>query len=545
MANEIVIKRGLKLGELHAEADRDLLNSCWIDNGYLEKLLDMTSNSSIILGRTGSGKSALLQKISVDAEHTVMLDPDDVSIRFLEHSNIIQFFTEIGVKLDLFYRMLWRHILIVELLKLRYNIRSERDSQNFISTFRQWAVRDKVKKNALEYFTEWGDRFWLETDEQLKELTTKFTSDINARLGSRINHVGMSLESAKGLSEEHKVEICSLANQYVSEIQIRRLAEIFDMLAHNAFNDKQKKYYILIDQLDEDWADTETRYRFIRALVEETKSLKRIPQVKIITALRRDLLDLVFDKTRDAGFQQEKYEAYMVNLSWEKGDLKKMLEKRIQEVYKRQYTSDSVRLEDVFPSAKKKHTREDPIGYILDRTLLRPRDALQFANECFAAASERPRISWEVISTAESNYSTKRLNSLLEEWAEYFPSLDVTLDVLRGIQIPFKRSVLIQRIDDLSVELHDANDDDPVVKDIRAYYDPTSSTSDSAHINTIMMCLYYVGVIGIKISASAPFAWSHINQPRVSQSECKRANGIDVHKMYRRALDISDRNSET
>ena len=129
--------------------------------------------------------------------------------------------------------------------------------------------------------------FWLETDEQLKELTTKFTKDIKSKLGAKYKNVDISLEGAKSLSEETRSEIRSSATQVVSGIQIKRLNEVLDLLAEFAFNDRQKRYYILIDKLDEDWAETETRCRFIRALIEETKSLRRIPQVKIVTALRR------------------------------------------------------------------------------------------------------------------------------------------------------------------------------------------------------------------------------------------------------------------
>lgn len=184
ISNVVQVKRGIKLGELDAEADYNLLEKCFIDNGCLSELLDVNSPKSIVLGRTGSGKSALLHMVSLHAEHSTNLDPNDISIRFLEHSNIIQFFNEIGVKLDLFYRILWRHILTVELLKLRYNLKSKADNQSLLDRIAQWADRDSIKKRALDYFSEWGNKFWLETDEQLKQLTHKFTKDVKAKLGS-------------------------------------------------------------------------------------------------------------------------------------------------------------------------------------------------------------------------------------------------------------------------------------------------------------------------------------------------------------------------
>lgn len=48
-----------------------------------------------------------------------------------------------------------------------------------------------------------------------------------------------------------------------------------------------------------------------------------------------------------------------------------------------------------------------PIEYIIERTLYRPRDVLQFVNECFKIALNRERISWDSIHKAESVYSEK------------------------------------------------------------------------------------------------------------------------------------------
>lgn len=58
-----VILKGLKIGELAAEADHSLLEKCFVDNGQLRQLLDIQSNSSIIVGRTGAGKSAMLRLV--------------------------------------------------------------------------------------------------------------------------------------------------------------------------------------------------------------------------------------------------------------------------------------------------------------------------------------------------------------------------------------------------------------------------------------------------------------------------------------------------
>ncbi|MDA6077463.1 hypothetical protein O0544_17395 [Edwardsiella anguillarum] len=89
--NPITIRQNLKIGELDAESDTLLLESCFVDSGYLNKLLDPFDNSSIVRGRTGAGKSALLHMVMNRAYKCRQLDPNDISIRFLEQSDIIAF----------------------------------------------------------------------------------------------------------------------------------------------------------------------------------------------------------------------------------------------------------------------------------------------------------------------------------------------------------------------------------------------------------------------------------------------------------------------
>jgi hypothetical protein len=178
--NTIAIKRGLRIGDLEAETDKDLLSACFVNTGDIDLLIGVDNPESIVVGRTGSGKSALLLQIQGRVDKTKILDPNDISIRFLEYSDIIQFFEAIGVKLDLFYRLLWRHILTVELLKLRYELKTESDGRGILRRLTDIVARDPVKKEALSYFREWGGKFWLDTDEQLREVTEKLGRELRA-----------------------------------------------------------------------------------------------------------------------------------------------------------------------------------------------------------------------------------------------------------------------------------------------------------------------------------------------------------------------------
>lgn len=537
MENEIRIKKGLKIGELDAESDQKYLDDVFIDNGTISTLIDVEEHASIIVGRTGAGKSALIYKISKSVANPIQIDPTNISIRFLENSNIIQFLNELGIKLDLFYRLLWKHILVLDLIKNRYNIKNQSESTNFLMRISNWKSKNSAKREmALSYFREWGEKFWQDTEEHIKEITDKFASDIKSKLQAKSLPVELSLEGAKSLSLETKSEIKSLANSAVNQIQIQKLNEILDTLEEEAFNDNQKAYHILIDRLDENWAETETRCRFIRALIEEIKSFRKLKQVKIIAAIRQDLLEIVLDKTRDAGFQQEKYEAYFLYIKWNKEDLKKLLERRVSKVYEHQYTKHNVTFEDIFPKPKQ---GQAAIDFLIERTLLRPRDIIQFVNECFLQSESMPYITWRKMTAAEHIYSTKRLKSLLEEWAEYYPSLKYSIELLIEMPSTFTRSQIdSQKLIDLSAELYNL-DDDSCVRVAKNLYDkPTNSQSD--FVSQLIMCFYAIGLIGIKTSATSTFLWSYLDQSNISKSEAKRANQMKVHKMYRLALNIRD-----
>ncbi len=535
--DRITIKKGLKLGELNAEADESLLRSCFIDNGVYARVVDVEDAGTVVVGRTGSGKSALIYHASKTLERSVIIDPENVSIRYLEHSNIIEFLTELGVNLDIFYRYLWRHVIIVELLKLRYNIKSIQDRASFGRRLIDALRRDEARKRAVQYLEEWGERFWLETDEQLRELTQNLDRDIRAGLRAGFSNLDLSVQAARALSSSERVEVISRAKRVVSNIQMKKLHDVTESLVANVFNDEQKRYYLLVDHLDENWAETDTRCRFIRALIEEVKFFRNIPQVKVLVVIRDDLLELVYDRTRDPGFQQEKYEAYTVPLQWSIDDLRRLVGARVSEVFRRQYTKATVEFDDIFPRAKK-GGGETALSYMVDRTLMRPRDLLQFANECFLMAYDRDRISWRAVRAAEANYSKKRLKSLFEEWGEIYPQLGTTIEILRRMPSTFTRSTASGKaLDEVALALSGRDGCDPCVLAAKSYLEDSATKADV--LSAVLQCLYRCGAIGIKISSLDTFIWSFRDQTMISASEAKRATAIKVHKMLFVALEVS------
>ncbi len=115
----IMIRSGLTLGATSAEDDDEFLHSCFIETSDLDQVLRQESPRSIIVGRTGSGKSAILRYVEEHRGNVIRLDPESLALNFISNSNIIQVFEKLNIKLDVFYQLLWRHILSVELIKTK------------------------------------------------------------------------------------------------------------------------------------------------------------------------------------------------------------------------------------------------------------------------------------------------------------------------------------------------------------------------------------------------------------------------------------------
>ncbi|MEE7095344.1 hypothetical protein Q0S81_29155, partial [Escherichia coli O10] len=178
-----------------------------------------------------------------------------------------------------------------------------------------------------------------------------------------------------------------------------------------------------------------------------------------------------------------------------------------------------------------------PLEYIIERTLLRPRDVLQYVNECFSIALDRERISWGAIQKAESAYSQKRLRSLKEEWGDIYPSFEETVEILRNLPDRFSRNeILRNNIDAVITELSVQGTHDPCAVSANKMLNGENREADV--INEILLCVYNLGIVGFKVSSLTPYKWSFRDSTPATKNEIKRASGMKIHKMLHSALDI-------
>lgn len=531
-SNVFVIKPHLNIGEPGAEDDSNFLNNCFVDNGDVEILADTNSPKSIVVGRTGIGKTALLSEFSNRFENVIKIEPHELSLNFVSNSTIIRYFETLEVNLDLFYQLLWKHVLVVTLLKSRYKIISESSNKSFFSKLSRVLEIDKTKKLAVEYLQQWSSDFWLETEAHVKEVTKKIEDKLNAsaEIGNGVGKLKSG--SNTSFSEIEKAEFKTRAQKVVNELQLKSLSRVFDLLDQDVFEDDQKPYYILIDKLDENWTNNEIRFKLIRALIETVKHFRKVRNVKIIVALRQDLLEKVVHSTKDYGFQEEKYETSYLRIRWNKLQLRNLLETRVKFLLRRQYSGRDVSINEITP----KQIRDTSfIDYVLERTLWRPRDVIAFMNAYLFRMSGQSKPSIHKVFEAEADYSKKRLIAMYDEWKVDFPNLQNYFEILIGRKPSFQlREISVEIAQEFAFNLAEFIPKDPLKYAAEEFIGEHNNAV--TFLSQWAATLYKIGVLGLKLEPNQPTQWSYSSEADIDTRRISDETKITVNKMFRSAF---------
>jgi hypothetical protein len=535
----IKLRPGMSLGAMSAEDDAVFLDTCFVDTSDLINLCAQTNPKCIALGRTGSGKSALISKLQKSNYNVKRIHPDSLSLNYISNSTIISYFEEIGIDLDVFYQLLWRHVLTIEILQLKKQLSDEKASEHFISNLFSRFNPNEKKKKALEYLFNYGTSFWSDTEHRVREVVNKIEESLKEQLGGSIEAFKIKIAAEGENNSTHSAQVTTdvihKAQRVVHNVQIQELNSVMDFLAEDVFNDQQEKYYIVLDDLDTGWVHDKLRFKLVRALIETLRKFRRISNLKIVIGLRADLLQTVLNQTTSRGFQSEKYDDMMLRIKWTRENLKLLADKRINLLFKEKYTNQELGFNDLFTQ---KIAKQDTLDYMLDRTLHRPRDLIAFMNECLAETVSGTGIGQRAIRTAEAAYSRKRLRSLTDEWREAYGDLEEPINVLRELDVRFTiKNVTEKHLENLCINLlaGDRASDNSLFSRECELVSSNKSTYDNLR-RRFLEILYIVGAIGVKVRSGSPYEWSFRNEPLLDYHSLSQESTFAIHPMLFRAL---------
>ncbi len=531
------------IGAPAAEDDHEFLDECFVDTGDLALLLDNDDRRVIVLGRTGSGKSALVTRMGREhADRVIMLNPSELALTYISNSTILGYFASLGINLDPFYKLLWRHVFTVEILNRLFYQRAPVAQDplwdKLRGVFSGSSRDDKEMKQAVDYLESWGEKFWNETELRVKEITSKFESDLESSLGASVGADGARLQAGlktgSKLSEEQKAEVVDRAQRVVASAQVADLSKVGKLLG-KVLTDKQKSYYVVVDALDEDWVEAPLKYKLIRGLILTAREFIKIPNAKIVIVLRRDLIDRVFKLTRDAGFQEEKYQGLYLPLEWSKKDILEMLDLRVRKMVRRRYTKQPVSYTELLPS-----THDNmPIDDYVSTVATRPRDVIALFNTCIQSGVNETRLNSHEFNQALHEYSRSRLRALADEWAADYPLMLEFIDVLRNRPTSFKAGGISgAEVQELCLDVVVANPDSRGM-----LFDMASSLIDGVGSTdtfraTLLQIFYRVGLVGLKVSPDEAAFWSRDSSQSIALNQIDPNTSVCVAPKYAIALNV-------
>jgi hypothetical protein len=535
------------IGAADAEQDLEYLSNCFIDTGDFEVVENFADHRQILLGRAGSGKSALISKLKwTYGEQVISIEPENLALTHISNSTILKFFSDLGVNLDPFFKLLWRHILTVEILTHHFSLHGQKTEISLMdrlgSMFSGTSRKDKEMKEAINYLKNWGEKFWEETEFRVKEIANKVEDSLGGEIVSELgipkNKLKSVLKAGRKISEEQKSELVNRGQKIISAAQVQDLSKVVNLL-DTVLSDKQKKYFVVIDSLDENWVEEKLRYKLIMALILTAKDFFKVKNAKVIVALRRDLIERVFRLTRESGFQEEKYQSLYIPLHWTKKDLINVLDDRISYLVSRRYTKKSVTHKDLLPKLYNKIPITDYIGNIT----IRPRDIISLFNCCILAASNLSKLSSSIFKNAVGEYSRLRLRALGDEWNSNYPSLLDFTKILHRKPPSFKINTITDKeIEELCLDVAAKNPSGDGLLQQYANQIVNIVLQPSDFKLILAQVFFRVGFIGLKTSSYESETWNDELGRSVSSAEVDEDTSIVIHPMYHRALGINSSN---
>ncbi len=476
----------------------------------------------------------------IDETGGVLIHPESLAFNYLTNSSILQFFLGAGVKLDLFFRLLWRHVFTIELLKKRYDLGYSWEKQSFLDRIGALVTRDTNKEKAIQYLLQWSDQFWENAEYRIKEIVHKVEKDLTASVKGKFNFADFGADRASKLSDEEKVEVVQRGMNVINSIQMKELTDVLTFLNEDVFADEKQKYFVCIDRLDENWVDDNFRYLLIRSLIETIRDFLQVRNVKIVTVLRTDLIERVFKFTRDPGFQEEKYRSLYLNIRWTESQLLEVLDKRVDFMVRQTYTKKPVRYTDILPS---RLGREGSgAEYLISRTLMRPRDLIEFFNSVLEHAPGKPAVTKEMILDGEGVYSKLRMRSLQDEWQADYPTLIAASALLKKRPSSFRLNAISQEETEefclnLSIAVRPANASlDLPITQARGVVE--GIVSWEIFLCSLIHIFYITGLVGLKTDAFESYQWSNEGPSTIVADTISLDTGVSIHPMFYRVLGV-------
>lgn len=399
-------------GEDEAKIDAALENY-FVEFPGFENILK--GKKRFIIGRKGTGKSAILQKIRLKCQSDPLFFCTDISLRDFP-LNDFKSLGDRSLQDKSKYVSAWKFLLLVEIANLFTQDHSIENSEG-IEVLQKF-ISDNFP-NGISI---------AETISKLRQHENKISMVFSILSGE---HSSLSEEATTAQIHYNKA--------------VKSLENIFSKIHTNS------TFVLLIDELDEGYRAKNTNLNLVilsllRA-ADELFSFYKLNSIKCIPviALRSDIFDSLEDNDLN------KLDDYVLRLNWNTDELspwslKRIIDKRIEATVKVKFPT--VTADDYWSLVSDNNTAPKGLfQYICTLTFSRPRDIIKLLKYCSEA---RPitRLTLKDVQSVEYDYSGWFYREFRDESQSFLPcwknALNCITEIAKGKE---KTSVLLQKFD--------------------------------------------------------------------------------------------------
>jgi hypothetical protein len=388
-APEKLLER-LNLGDVAAENEIRALRSYFVRTAQFFEA--KRANARMVIGRKGSGKTAIFYSVR-DAigprRSHLVLDLKPEGHQFTKLREFVLSHMSDGYQ-EHTLAAFWNYILLCEL------------AHKILNTEEAWARHDEATRVKLQKLS-----------ETYAPHSKSGGGDFSERLLRKVEQISAAY-SAKSRTLDGTALTRALFGADIRELD--------DAVAD--YVEGKESILVLIDNLDKGWptrgASSED-VLILRTLLEATRKLqrqfdnRRVP-FHCLVFLRNDIYEHLIEETPDKGKDTA------IILDYDDPEFfKQMVLQRIRSSVTISGSFDQV-WATIFPTHVGTY---DAFSYIIDRTLMRPRDLLNFLHRAVEVAINRghDRVLADDVLKAEAIYSEDILKSMSFEIRDVFPSV--------------------------------------------------------------------------------------------------------------------------
>jgi hypothetical protein len=387
----------IDLGKDEAELD-ERLREYFIRTSHYQNTI--TGSKTIIIGRKGSGKSAIftLAKEQLESQGSLV-----IPITPMQYSwTALKEYKEAGITAEQAHTNAW----IITLLSA---IVWKLNEQELIP----------AKSKLVSYYKYMKDAY-VPTDEWFQNIV----------------HKGKNLLGC--VNSEY------LSFDFGSEgTPLRIINEIQNLLLNEWPSGKYIR--ILIDRLDDSWDASEEAKYMIISLLKAANRINGLFKGKVIVTifLRSDIYDGLYFEDQDKLRQNEEI------LRWDNEDLKAVVSERVRVSLRLDRSSSNSKIWGNLFSSKRYRSKASAEKYIIDRTYKRPRDIISFIRLALEVAVRENHSCIEPLDTRsaeEDVYGQSKYKDLIIENQKQYPYVKDLLDFMSSSLLKQSREELLEKL---------------------------------------------------------------------------------------------------